>query len=172
MLTNGGTTRYVNGTIEVWYHPKGIANILSLKTLTMNSTVSFAHSDSGNAFVASFDHGRTWRFKQSTNGLYCYDHVGTGNPSNSYVVGYSFISTVASNESSYHRREVESARLAGKLHRLLGRPSQEIFEKAVSTNQMKNCPITIENVKRYFLFTAPMWPLYKVKPQNVTVAQL
>ena len=40
VLTNGGTTHYIqkglfNGTLEVWYHPKGIANILSFKTLTM-----------------------------------------------------------------------------------------------------------------------------------------
>ena len=105
--------------------------------------------------MASFADGRTWRFKQSTNGPHCYNHVGTGNPSKPHVVDYSFISTVASNESSYHRRQVESARLAGKLHRLFGRPSQGMFEKAVSTNQMKNCPITIEDVKPYFSIYGP-----------------
>ena len=50
VLTNGGPAYYdhkgtFNGTVEVWYYPKGIANILSLKTLTSVSDVSFTDSD-------------------------------------------------------------------------------------------------------------------------------
>ena len=58
-LTNGGPSHYdqkglLNGTVEVWYHPKGIAN-----AFTSVSDVSFTASDSGTAFVSSFPAGNT-----------------------------------------------------------------------------------------------------------------
>ena len=71
VLTIGGPTHYdhkgtFNGTAKVWYHPNGIAKILSLKSLTSVSDVSFTDSDSGNAFVCSFKDGHTFLQMAST----------------------------------------------------------------------------------------------------------
>ena len=34
-------------------------------------------------------------------------------------------------------------------------PAQRTYENAIATNQMKNCPITVEEVKRHFTIDGP-----------------
>ena len=159
VLTNGGPAKYTltglfEDSIRVWFHPQGLANIMSMKSLTDISRVTFDSSD-GNAFVASFDIGRVWRFQEMPNGLYCYDLVSTNKFTNNEVRDYCLITTVDKNEKKFHRREVAAAKLAGKLHRLLGRPSQSTYEKAISTNQIQHCPVNIEDIKRFYEIYGP-----------------
>ena len=161
VLTNGGEVIYdmmgtFQGVLKAWYNPDGMANILSFSALCNISKVSFV-SAVKNMFLAEFSDGRLWQFVEANNGLFYYnpDVKHTTNASNNDVLNYCLVSTVADNESKYHHREVAAAKIAGKIHRSLGRPAEKIFESAVTTNQFKNCPVTVEDVKRYFANYGP-----------------
>ena len=124
----GGNTRYTKkgrfGAMNnVWYHPNGLENIVSLSLLHEVAKVTYDSSVDA-VFIATFSDGHVWHFKQTTNGLFIYEHVNTTNITNENVLDYCLISTVDSNEKQFHRREVEAAQKAGKLYRLLGRPSR------------------------------------------------
>ena len=110
VLTNGAPAKYsltglFEDSLQVWFHPKGLANIVSIHL------------------------------------------VSTNNFTNDEVRDYCLITTVDNNEKKFHRREVAAAKVAGKLHRLLGRPSQSTYEKAITTNQLQHCPVNIEDIK-------------------------
>ena len=96
---------------------------------------------------------------EAKNGLFylhpTVNQTVTSNVSKERVLDYCFVSTVADNEKKYHHREVAAAKTAGKIHRSLGRPAQKIFESAIFTNQFKNCPINVADVKRYFAIYGP-----------------
>ena len=154
-LTNGGSTTYsmkgsFKGLMHVWYHPKGLANIIFMKSLASVSHVTY-DSSRENAFVATFDDGDVWRFVEAPNGLFVWNTVIPNKRNNGRVINYCLVSTVADNE----HRVVDLAKLAGKLHRLLGYPAHKTFEHAIKTCQIKNCPVQVEDVKRYFKIYGP-----------------
>lgn len=57
---------------DVWYHPTGIANILSLAKVAKTRLVTY-NSQDGNAFHVTRNNGSTRIFKQSKHGLFFYD---------------------------------------------------------------------------------------------------
>lgn len=62
----------VIGVGPVWYHPGGIANILSLALIGKQRLVTF-NSRNGNTFEVTRDDGSIKHFVQSEHGLYYYD---------------------------------------------------------------------------------------------------
>ena len=62
----------VHGCRTVWYHPNGIANILSLSQVKDQHPVTY-NSRAGNAFVVHKPDGSTRMFCQSNHGLYYHD---------------------------------------------------------------------------------------------------
>ena len=102
VLTNGGVTEYVEkgsfGSLrDVWFRASGLENIVSLALLKQVATVSF-DSSQDSAFLATLSTGRVWRFRQTENGLFIYEHVHTTKPTNENVLDYCLISTVEANE--------------------------------------------------------------------------
>jgi hypothetical protein len=117
---------------EVWYHPHGIANILSLARVKEKHRVTF-DSAGQNKFVVHKADGTTRCFKQSRRGLY-YLEAGA-----STIV---LVNTVADNKSKYTNRDYSRATLARKIQNIIGRPSIRTFLQIVDNNLMPNCPIT------------------------------
>ena len=62
----------VPGYGEVWYHQKGIANILSLAKVAKTRVVKY-NSQEGNRFEVTKNDGTLKMFMQSEHGLYYYD---------------------------------------------------------------------------------------------------
>ena len=124
----------------VWYHPKGIANILSLSRLKARAGFRVTYdSKNGNEFVVEKPDGTTRTFKQSERGLYFMDTSATGR-------GVALINTVADNKSSYTNRDYSRAVLARQLQKIIGRPSYRTFLKIVKNNLLPNCPVTREDI--------------------------
>jgi hypothetical protein len=69
MTTMKGT---VPGYGDVWYHAKGIANILSLANVAKTRKVIF-NSSNGNQFEVMKDDGTSRIFRKSEHGLYYFD---------------------------------------------------------------------------------------------------
>jgi hypothetical protein len=86
----------------VWYHPKGIANILSLNKVEEKYLVTYNSRD-GNAFVVHKDDGSLQTFQQSPRGLF---YMGTAK------TGTLLVNTVAENKNKYTNRDYSKALLA------------------------------------------------------------
>jgi hypothetical protein len=61
--------------------------------------------------------------------------------------GVSILTTVESNKQLYTKRQVERAEKARKLYQIIGLPSLRDYKQVIQTNQIKNCPVTIEDIK-------------------------
>ena len=56
------------------------------------------------------------------------------------------VNTVAENMKLYTKRQVARAEEARKLYQVIGYPSLRDFKHVIQTNQIKNCPVTIEDI--------------------------
>jgi len=84
------------------------------------------------------------KFKESKNGLYYHD----AKASNTKSTAYSFVNSVKENKKLYSQRQLENAELARRVYELVGRPSHATFTKMIRENQLKHCPITVEDANR------------------------
>jgi K+-sensing histidine kinase KdpD len=101
----------LEGYGTVWYHPEGIANILSLARMEENGYHISYDSKAGNEFIVKKDNGSTHIFRPSQRGLYYMDTAMTGTV---------LINTVADNKARYTNREYSRAVLARELQQNIG----------------------------------------------------
>ena len=120
---------------EVWYHPNGIANIISLSRARDNGFI-VSYDNKGNFFTLTHTDGsnQQHKFTQSERGLYFLDTAG--------VDGFTLITTVAETKSKFSNRDYLRAVAARKLLCKIGRPSFQTFLRIIDRNQLPNCPIT------------------------------
>ena len=127
----------LNGYGTVWFHPKGIANILSLKKVKEKYQVTF-DSENGNTFVVHKKDGSVRNFTQSERGLYYMDTAKES--------GTMLVNTVAENKSKYTTRDYARAELARKIQIRIGRPSTRTFIEIVEKKLLPNVPITRDDI--------------------------
>jgi hypothetical protein len=120
---------------EVWYHPTGIANILSLSRVRAKG-FEVAYENAKNCFILTGPTGRRHVFEQSPKGLYFIDTADT------QKLGSVFVTTVESNKSKFSQRDYLRALEARKLLCKIGRPSQKTFLHILDKNLLPNCPVT------------------------------
>ena len=162
------TTNWVgelSGYGTVWFHPNGIANILSLARVKEQGYRVTYDSIAGNRFVIHKSDGTTRIFNESTRGLYYLDvkdHIEKieeddhDNESDGQDIedddaeekagneeeGVTLVITVADNRTKYTNRAYSRAALARKIQKMIGRPSTSDFIKIVEGNLLPNCPVT------------------------------
>ena len=150
------TTRLVGdlpGYGEVWYHPDGIANILSLARVKEKGYAVTYDSNAGNHFKVIKPIGAVRVFKQSTRGLYYLDAAKVQD-------GTSMVNTVADNRSKYTNRDYSRALFARKLQGIIGRPSDRRFKDIMNKNLLPNCPINSRDISTaYDIFGADIGSL-------------
>jgi hypothetical protein len=118
----------------MWYHPDGIANILSLaRDKAKGYAVTYDNAE-GNHFKVVTPGGAVRLFKQSAKGLYYRDAAKVKN-------GSSMVNTVSDNRSKNTNRDYSRALFARKLQGIIGRPSDRTYKDIVNRNLLPNCPI-------------------------------
>jgi hypothetical protein len=98
----------------MWYHPEGIANILSLHRVSKYCRVEYNSSEDGASFHVPKQDGTGLHFQPSLSGLHFCD---------SHEYGTALISTVADKKNQYTARVYKQAALARRLQNVIGRPS-------------------------------------------------
>jgi hypothetical protein len=77
-------------------------------------------------------------FKMHESGLHYHDPTD---------VDFTFnINTVSDNLSQYTKRQVQGAQQARTLYATLGYPSIKDYKWMIQSNQIKDCPVTVEDV--------------------------
>jgi hypothetical protein len=129
----------------MWYDPKSIANILSLKRVIDKYHVAFDSEHSG-SFIVTRPDGTVLEFKQSDGGLYFLDTAtAIRNDVKSIRDGSVtvMVNTVADNKGNYTNDDyLKKAVRARELQIKIGRPSTKHFMQIVTSNQLPNCTVT------------------------------
>ena len=130
----------------VWYHPDGIANILSQSKVKEKCRVTF---DSGinNQFIVHCPDGTQQVFQQSSRGLYFLDTSLTPQPVNG-TRGTVLVTTVADNSNNFSNADYSQAVLARKIQKIIGRPTTRAFINFIKNNLLPNCPVNRRDVLR------------------------
>jgi hypothetical protein len=76
-------------------------------------------------------------FKMHSCGLHYYE------PTNK---DFTFINTVDDNKKAFSKRQLKGAALAQTLYATLGYPSVKDFKWVIQSNQIKDCPVTVQDV--------------------------
>jgi len=123
----------------VWFHPKGIANILSLSRVKERHKVTYDSTD-GNAFLVHRPDGTTRRFEESDHGLYFSNAGITGS-------GTILVSMVETNRSNYSDEAYSRALAARQIQRTIGRPSTKDFIRYIDDGHLPGCPINRHDIQ-------------------------
>jgi hypothetical protein len=120
----------------VWFHPGGIANILSMVNMIAKYHVTYdSHEgEHPNQFCVHKDDGTIRKFLQSKRGLYYLDTATTEN----HTV---LVTTVEENKSKYTNRDYSRAKLARQIQILVGRPELKDFLRYLENNALPNSPV-------------------------------
>jgi hypothetical protein len=120
----------------VWFHPGGIANILSMVNMIEKYHVTY-DSRGGqhpNVFCVQKKDGTIRKFQLSRRGP-CY--LDTAAQNNHTVLE---TTTVEANKSKHTDRDCSPAQLARKIQNLVGRPELKDFLRCLDSNSLPNCP--------------------------------
>ena len=123
----------------VWYHPGGIANILSLYRVGQTCRIQYDNEKDGAVFRITKPDGSVRDFRPSLTGLhYCdtREHHGVSMP----------IVTVADNKNKYTVRAYRQAVLARRIQDTIGRPSTRDYVKIVEGGMLQNCPVSRQDI--------------------------
>ena len=120
----------------VWYHPEAITNILSLTRVENTDKFEITYKQKKGFFVKNLETGNVIAFGKDESGL----HVA---PLDREL---SLLNTVEQMKSVHTKRQVDRAEKAKELYAVIGYPSLKDFKHIIQTNQIKNCPVTIEDV--------------------------
>jgi Eukaryotic translation initiation factor 3 subunit G len=118
---------------EVWYHPGGIANILSYSRVTSRFKIEYIRAI--DEFHLTKPNGGVRVFRQ-IGGLYM----------SPVVEGTALVSTVAENKSSYSTADYSRAVLARKLQIAMGRPSTKALAQMLERKLLPNCSLTKQDL--------------------------
>ena len=131
------------GTVA--YDERATFNVLSVDSLPTSSIVTYNHAERCHTISIK---NKTYDFKvpYGKKGLPVrrFPHVNQNLASTSHILA----NTVAQNESLYTKREVEEAKQAQELYRMLAYPSFKDMSEAISSGTLIDCPVTIQSLKR------------------------
>jgi hypothetical protein len=144
LKSNGGTMTIdhrakISGYDEqVWFSKDAITNIIALSNLIKQYRVTYDSADE--MFIVHREPAGkpNMEFKMHSSGLHYHDPSDADLNFN--------INTVSENMSQYTKRQVQGAQRARTLYTTLGYPSIKDFKWVIQSNQIKDCPVTVEDV--------------------------
>jgi hypothetical protein len=126
----------------VWFDGDGRCNILSMKRVKRFYHIAY-DSDNDKGFIVTHRvRGTSRLFYESKKGLH-YSDFKT-HPVSTHVFA---TTSVKKQKEMFSRRDVKGAEVARKLHNATGPMSLKDFIKAISSGQIRNCPVTPSDIK-------------------------
>jgi hypothetical protein len=137
----------------VWFNEASIANILSLADVRKVCRVTMDTAAEPSMVVHRLD-GTPMKFTEHVCGLYVYV-PNDPNVTSNVVDAYSLVSTVAHQKAFFTRRDVARADDARQLYRMIGRPSEAVFQNILKRGLIRNCPVTPLDAQRATIIYGP-----------------
>ena len=156
--TNGGPhTATQVGDVRnfgpVWYSPHSIANVLSFYQVQKRFRITIdTHSDDPVFHVHRTD-GSIMRFFPLGPGLYAHDTADPAHNSTTlrdHAFTQTPLQTVQTRAAKYTAQERQRADQARTLYHALHCPAKRDFFSALQNNSIRDCPLVLDDAKRYF----------------------
>jgi hypothetical protein len=128
------------GNVTVKHNLHSIANVVSLHETKQRHRVTYNSWDQGGVLQVHTD-GRIVKVKPSSRRLHYHD---VSDPSSN--VELMLVNTVRENFKGYTRQDVERAREARRIQRMIANPTKREFAGMVREKLLTNCPITVRDV--------------------------
>ena len=120
----------------VWFSKRAIANIFALKNMKKQYKVTYDSEEESFLVHRESSGLPNLAFKEHGNGLHFFD------PRNA---DFAFVETVESNMQLFSKRQIDRANKARSLYASLGFPSRHDFLWILRFNQIKDCPVTVDD---------------------------
>ena len=164
LKSNGGSMKVkqlasIGRKVDVWFSRHAITNILSVKDVMESYRITYDSYDQ--AFIV-------WReennlpnmiFRMHSSGLHFFDPTKEE---------FSFVVTVDDNMKHFSKRQVISAEKARSLLAGMAFPSSQDYDWILRSNQVQECPVTVEDAKIANKIWGPDVPSLKGKTTRKT----
>jgi len=144
LQSNGGTmtvrhkASITSYNYEVWFDKNAITNIIALSNLIKQYRVTYDSDDKMFVVHRGTINKPDMHFRMHSSGLHYYDPQDTN---------FSFnVNTVSENKMGFTKRQLKGAELARTLYSNLGYPSMKDYKWVIQSNQIKDCPVTVDDV--------------------------
>ena len=167
---NGGELKtnqqgWLPGFGTVWYHKKAITNLICFKNVLEKGLRITHEIDPVSTFIVHKQDGTMAEFRMHECGLHYLDFMPTAK-------NYTMVETVKANESGYSKKQLEGAKKAREFQSIVGHPSTADLKVIVKTNQIANCPVTVDDIDRAEKIYGPSVAILKGKSVRKTPKQV
>jgi hypothetical protein len=144
LKSNGGTMVVTRKAMmegynkTVWFSTRSIANIIALRNLIDQYLVTY---DSDNVMFVVHRESESKpniEFKMHKSGLHYYD------PRKEQQL--TFVNTVSENKAGFTNRQIKCVEIAQNMYKTFFYPSIKDFKGVIMSNQIKDCPVTIQDI--------------------------
>jgi hypothetical protein len=122
---------------HVWYNKKAIIIILSLSNVIKQYRVTYDSNDKMFVVHREPEGKPDMEFRMHKSGLHYFD------PRDSEFI---FVKTVSENKAGFMKRQIKEVEVARSLYSKLNYPSWKDFKWIIQSNQIKDCPVTVNNI--------------------------
>ena len=151
----------------VWLDEDGRCNILSMKRVKKYYKIVY-DSDDGRGFIVTHrEKGTSRAFFESKKGLHYSDFETHRKSAHIFAT-----TTVAKQKQQFTKRDVRRAEVARRLQNSTGPMSLVDYVSAVSTGQIRNCPVTPTDIKVAEIIYGPNVMCLKGKTTRKTTKQV
>jgi hypothetical protein len=123
---------------NVWFSNRAITNIIALRNLIQQYRVTYDSDDLMFVFHQESESKPNMEFWMHESGLHYYDRRKTKH--------LAFVNTVSKNKEGFIKRQIKGAETARTLYITLSYPSMKDFKWVIRSNQIKDCPVTVQDV--------------------------
>ena len=140
---------------NVWFSKKAIANIVALSNLIKQYRVTCDSDDLMFVVHRESENKPNVEFRMHESGLHCCDpreheHIA-------------FVTAVLGNKEGFTKRQIRNAEIARALYTALIYPSTNDYKWVIRSNQIRNCPVTVQDVDVAFKIWGKNIPALKGK---------
>ena len=124
---------------KVWFSKRAITNIIALQNLIKQYHVTYDSNDLSFVVHRESENKPDMEFIMHESGLHYYDPRKRKE--------FIFINTVSGNKEGFTKRQIKGAEAARALFATLSYPPMKDFKWVIRSNQIKDCPVTVEDVE-------------------------
>jgi hypothetical protein len=122
----------------VWFSNRAITNIIVLRNLIDHYRVTYDSDDLMFVVHRESESKPNMEFNMHKSGLHYYDPTKENH--------LTFVNTVLENKTGFTKRQIKCAEIARNLYKTLSYPSMNDFKWVIRSNQIKDCPLTIQDI--------------------------
>jgi hypothetical protein len=144
LKSNGGTMVVTRkATMEgynktVWFSTQAITHTITLRNLIDQYRVTYDSDDFMFVVHRESESKPNMEFKMHTSGLHYYD------PRKEHHMN--FVNTVSENKTGFTKRQIKCAEITRNMYKTLSYPSMKDFKWVIRSNQIKDHPVTIQDI--------------------------